>query len=87
MIIHIGDEPVTVHGTYCVHVFSPGAGDASLENTHFIDEPASWQPIIQLGAVDTNAGVTIELAGSARLVGSDPTAKASLVQVFGRHRG
>ncbi len=73
-------EVMQVHGTYAVHVFSP-SGLASLENTHFIDLPASWTPVVNCQDVN-NSGVVLELAGSVRLsAGSPADAIASLVAI------
>ncbi len=36
-LIRVGDPPIQVHGTYSVHLHSPGPTHAQLETTHFID--------------------------------------------------
>ncbi len=78
MVIKTGDAPAVVHGTYAVHVHSPG-GPATLENTHFVDVPASWTPVVKCENI-TNGGLVLELAGSVRLTG-DAGAVASLVAI------
>jgi hypothetical protein len=79
MILKIGDPPQSVYGLAVIHIFSPGAGNATLQNTHFVDEPTSWADVVQCAAVDNSAGVVLELAGSVQLVGTDPAAQCSIV--------
>ncbi len=73
-------EMMSVHGSYSIHVYAPNA-PASLMNTHFVDEAASWIPVVLLDAVTPSTSIFIDLAGTIRLDTADPDAVASIVSV------
>ncbi len=78
-VITPADAPKAVHGTVAIHLHSP-TGNATLENSHWPDEPATWTPVTNLQDITGNAGVVLEIAGHVRLVGP-ADAKCSIVFV------
>ena len=74
-----GDDPLAVRGTYALHLFSPGA-DATVQNTHFLDDPNSWVAVTQLESV-SNAGVVLELGGFLRVIDGDANTRLSAIAV------
>lgn len=74
--IKVGDAPIQVNGTIAIHLHSPN-GPATLENSHWPTEAATWNPVVECENVTGNAGVVLEIAGSLRLTG-DVDAKCSI---------
>jgi hypothetical protein len=73
--LRVGDPPIPVQGSYDIHLHSP-SGSATVQKTHWRDEPDTWDGIINLTGVTGNAGVVMEMAGFVRLIG-DTNAKVS----------